>query len=829
MSSFFQQIYTLLTTNPGNLAYHLILIFALFGGLQITYSRWQSNKDESTRRLLLGFALLLAVRVLLFLVSGLSWQGLISTSQVLAPLDRAVDVVSAALIIWLWAFPEPKRLGDTGVLISSALFSVLGLFSIILTINSGNPFTGSWLDVIWVILAILLLIGGVAYLVLRKPDSWSVGLTMLVVLFLGHIFHLLNLGSGNEFPGSIRLAQIIAYPLLFTLAQRFATTEYIAPAPIFIEEKPEEQKEQEEEIEVEEEGQPAEVEPEKAIERVVPAGELAKYLALATSDDPQVVCQTLSEILARNLVADLSILLTPDASGGYLIQCGYDLIKEEPIQGAYLDATTAPDLTEALSNNQPFLRKAERAKHSLSGLAKALDLVETGSVLAIPISEGDNEFAAAIVLISPFSNHTWTFEDQQLLIQSSDALAELLLGKEESSPPTDINEAISSIAEIEELEEKNLALQAQVDALLTKDVDEPTVQGQENVESVVVAYEETKENLKKIYAENQELRQALRDALDEMQPDPNVSTAKAPEKSTGEIKLAGELKLALQEIANLQGVVTNANDKITVLETQSQNNGTMPSEQAEVIASISQELRQPMSSIIGYTDLLLNESVGILGALQRKFLDRVKSSTERMNSLVDDLIQIAALDSGSTELNPELVNLSAVIDDTLNVTSNQLREKNIVLRVDVPEQLPKLHTDKDAVQQIMMHLVQNAGAASPIEGGITLRALVQREHQTEDFVLIQVTDSGGGIPEEDLPRVFSRLYRADNPLIEGVGDTGVGLSIAKTLTEALGGSIWVDSNMGEGATFSVLLPVSREGMEIEDEEEADEAEGVAVE
>ena len=109
--------------------------------------------------------------------------------------------------------------------------------------------------------------------------------------------------------------------------------------------------------------------------------------------------------------------------------------------------------------------------------------------------------------------------------------------------------------------------------------------------------------------------------------------------------------------------------------------------------------------------------------LQRKFLDRVKSSTERMNSFVDDLIQIAALDSGGAELNPELVNLSAVIDDTLNVTSNPLREKSIVLRVDVPEQLPKLHTDKDAVQQIMMHLVQNAGAASPVEGEITLEGI----------------------------------------------------------------------------------------------------------
>lgn len=79
----------------------------------------------------------------------------------------------------------------------------------------------------------------------------------------------------------------------------------------------------------------------------------------------------------------------------------------------------------------------------------------------------------------------------------------------------------------------------------------------------------------------------------------------------------------------------------------------------------------------------------------------------------------------------------------------------------------------------------------------------------QEFILLQVRDSGGGIAEEDLPRVFTRLYRAENVLIQGVGDTGVGLSLAKTLTEANGGRIWVQSEPGVGATFSVLLPVAR--------------------
>ena len=110
------------------------------------------------------------------------------------------------------------------------------------------------------------------------------------------------------------------------------------------------------------------------------------------------------------------------------------------------------------------------------------------------------------------------------------------------------------------------------------------------------------------------------------------------------------------------------------------------------------------------------------------------------------------------------------------------------------------------MQQILIHLLQNVGAATPVEGTIKLKVQTTTD-DGKDYVLIQVTDSGGGIPEADLSRVFTRLYRADNVLIQGVGDTGVGLSIAKTLTEAQHGRIWVESQPGAGATFSVLLPL----------------------
>jgi signal transduction histidine kinase len=213
-----------------------------------------------------------------------------------------------------------------------------------------------------------------------------------------------------------------------------------------------------------------------------------------------------------------------------------------------------------------------------------------------------------------------------------------------------------------------------------------------------------------------------------------------------------------------------------------------------------------MSSIIGYTDLLLGESVGILGALQRKFLERIKASTERIGGLIDDLIQITTLESGALEIKPEPIDLNLIIDNAMAYTSTQVREKNISIRLDISDAPPHILADRESFQQILIHLLQNASSATLIEGTISLRIKLQKEIDRE-YILMQVSDTGGGIPAEDLQRVFERRYRADNVLIQGLGDTGVGLSIAKTLVEAQNGRIWVETEMGQGSTFSVLLPV----------------------
>jgi len=225
------------------------------------------------------------------------------------------------------------------------------------------------------------------------------------------------------------------------------------------------------------------------------------------------------------------------------------------------------------------------------------------------------------------------------------------------------------------------------------------------------------------------------------------------------------------------------------------------------MASLTQELRTPMTSINGYTDLLLGESAGIVGAMQRQFLQRVKANIERMSGMLNDLIRVTAIDTEQFELEPEPVNLIEIIEEAIMGSSAQFRERNITIQLDLAEHLPPLHADRDSLYQIMSHLLANAGQCSQPGTDVIVHADVKAE--AKDYLLVSVTDTGGGIGPADRQRVFSRRYRADNPLIEGLGDTGIGLSIAKTLVEAHGGRIWVDSEMSHGSTFSILLPVTQ--------------------
>ncbi|GAB4430870.1 MAG: hypothetical protein Kow0031_11850 [Anaerolineae bacterium] len=236
----------------------------------------------------------------------------------------------------------------------------------------------------------------------------------------------------------------------------------------------------------------------------------------------------------------------------------------------------------------------------------------------------------------------------------------------------------------------------------------------------------------------------------------------------------------------------------------------------EFIASLSQELRTPMTSITGYTDLLVGESVGMIGDMQRKFLQRIKANIERMNIMLNDLIGVTAIDAGQLEIRPSVVDIVEVIEDTIIGARAQLEENELSLDMNMADDIPPVEADPDSVRQIMNNLLGNAIKASPVGSSIAIATAIYHDESDPGsetppaFLKISVKDSGGGIAEKDIDRVFERFYRAERPLIEGLGETGVGLSIVKSLVEAHGGRVWVETEIGDGSTFHFILPVSEQ-------------------
>ena len=306
-------------------------------------------------------------------------------------------------------------------------------------------------------------------------------------------------------------------------------------------------------------------------------------------------------------------------------------------------------------------------------------------------------------------------------------------------------------------------------------------QSEERLVALTALQQESEKVIENLNRDNKELRLA--------------NSLRENTTSTNSAQIEQDLRITLEEVARLQNQLAESNMRLIHVE-------------AEGITTFSQELRQTLSSTLQYTDLLLGESVGTLNALQRNFVETLKASTTRLNNVIEDFIQVTTLKAGSDILAHENVDLNLIIKDAIDDTSSEVRAKRVSLNVDLPENLAPVYADREALGQILIRLLSNAGAVSPLQGTIQLRVQIKAEGEKE-ALFIQVSDTGEGIPPEDLGRVFTPLYRAEDVPARGVGDTGMGLFIAKTLTEAQNGRIWVDTELGGGSTYNVLIPITR--------------------
>ena len=218
----------------------------------------------------------------------------------------------------------------------------------------------------------------------------------------------------------------------------------------------------------------------------------------------------------------------------------------------------------------------------------------------------------------------------------------------------------------------------------------------------------------------------------------------------------------------------------------------------QMTADIAHDLRTPVSVVLGYTEALSD------GKLEgsSEIYSIIHKETEHLNHLIEDLRTISMADSHELQLNLQKVSLATLLERCALSFKPQAEQKSIQLTVEAPAELPLVSVDVDQVARVLSNLVSNALRYTPENGWIRLSAT--REGQ---MVAMRVSDNGAGIAPEDLPLVFTRFYRGDRSR-RANGEIGLGLTIAKSLVEAQGGNITVESELGVGTTFIIRLPVA---------------------
>lgn len=222
----------------------------------------------------------------------------------------------------------------------------------------------------------------------------------------------------------------------------------------------------------------------------------------------------------------------------------------------------------------------------------------------------------------------------------------------------------------------------------------------------------------------------------------------------------------------------------------------------ELIGSVSHDLRTPLASIRAMVESL-NDGVVTDPQTVRRYLKTIEVEVESLNQLINDLFKLSQLDSGVLELQMETSSITDLISDTLESMSAQAMAggRNIHLKGWVDGEVAYVLMDSRRVQRVLYNLVQNAMRHTPSDGTVSILA---RDIGPE--VEVEVQDTGEGIPQEELSRVFERFYRTEQSRSRDSGGSGLGLAIAKGIIEAHGGRVWVESVSGKGSTFGFALP-----------------------
>jgi len=794
----------LVSQPPGNIIYHLITLFALQIVFALSYSRWQRNRhDRQALRMVWAAGSIFLLRLAL-LIAGLA-QPLLTSAlaptavSFLPPLEQALHTATTALLVWA-VVPHPQN-PDFERVSQTILFTVLGIVTLATIF-----FTQSWQTealnqvayndteqaTVWGLLQILLLGFGLMIVLANRATRFSLRSSMIGLLLLAHLVHFWNapeiIPTQTDVPYLLRLGDLVVFPLWAVLAYQLTLIPLLAGR---------------------DGGQ-------VAISRR--AFQLATRLMQQQEEIPAL--QRGLEMVSEFVPAQFVGLLTFETEKPrHLFLVRQSAVATTEADRWQLNRDDWPALHQALETGQLVeLQPGGTGSRQLRLLYEELGLGDNGALLIEPLLSNDG--AQGLLLLGRGTgHHEWPAADAALARPLAAYLGQVLASLRQMNrlaqwqfPSPDGGE-IGSSGRLIALEEERdrLASELEIAQNRGRQAERRAAEARKQAEDLAVTVEALEEiqpqakpaQIQALEAEMESLRESLVAAEEAMA----MAAASEGGLSTEWIMMtitrySGQLEEAQAQIQQLQQEL----EKHTLLDSH------------QIIASLAQELRTPMTSIGGYTELLLSESVGMLGSRQREFLQRVQANVERMNALINQLVQLTSSEAAAEAQPPVLItaDLHSALDTAVQSVLNQVREKKLNINLNLNGNLPPLAIPHQALQQILNLLLYNACRSSRPQKQVTVNVeaheIPDPDTQTDEslrFVHIAISDSGEGIHIDDQARVFDPQFQADHPLISGLGDTGPGLALAYSLAQSYGGRMWVDSQPGKGSTFSVLFSLSQ--------------------
>lgn len=778
MSGLFNQIELFFQQSPGNVVYHLVLLFSLFTTFQSIWINQRNSRFLHIKRLRRGLSVLLIGQGLMLAASLFSWLIGISPQSLLPTLDRAVIVLSLMWIIWLWMAPKPSLRIDRVMVGVSIFLLLLWVISLVVWFPQSEKmeFNTTGMALGWDILLCVFSIAGIVVIFRKRPFIWSFGFVFCILMFIGGILQITFGNLQGNFAGILRLFLLVAFPLLPFLAMRL----YSPPV-------------------AEQTGEQARMYRERRRYSADPRTLLA-WLQSTKKLPEGTLPSNIARAVGQTMLADICyLILAPRQQDDLIFLCGYDLIREVELPGFSKSQTLLPALSSSVQRAKPYIHNiGSNPIPELDALADAVDLRDAANTMFVPLANSDITWGG-ILLLSPFAERIWTQEDLKYLQGLNEYVLQTLLNlqqKSEVTPDSDHlkTELQTKQTELDELQgefrELLLAfneLQLLEDSATATRTVNPLQNPVETEEEIFIPA------ISQIPSSSEEVFEYF--SYDRVEPVEETSGA-----------VSQELQLTLEELSNLQGQLTEARTKISKLEKQVAQQPETPPTCSKTIITTAQELRHPLSGLIGYIDILASETAGDLNEVQRTFLDRIKIAAGKLHAQLEDLIQQTTHESNEISNTPSQIELIVAIDQAVSEAASTFLEKDITFRMDVSNDIPTLELSKDALTKILNQLLQNAILASPAGNTVILKANCTSQ-DIHDFVLIQVSDSGTGLTADEIALLQSQTIPGDTIEMAGLGIPVKEIIAVQNLVRKLCGRLWVDSQESIGTTFSVLLPV----------------------